>query len=144
MATIINGRQYEFADVTLILGGRDVVGLRGISYTESQEKETIYGKGNKPLAIQKGNFSYEGSITLLQSEVETLRVLAKTETGRASLMGLTLDAVVCYGDPLKGDVMITDRINSLQFTEDPKEMSQGDNSMEIELPFIALSIDYQI
>ena len=144
MATVINGRQYEFADVTLILGGRDVVGLRGISYTESQEKEVIYGKGNKPLAIQKGNFSYEGSVTLLQSEVETLRVLAKNETGRASLMGLTLDAVVCYGDPLKGDVMITDRINSLQFTEDPKELSQGDNSMEIELPFIALSIDYQI
>lgn len=144
MATVINGRQYEFADVTLILGGRDVVGLRGISYTEKQEKEVIYGKGNKPLAIQKGNFSYEGSVTLLQSEVETLRVLAKSQSGRTSLMNLTLDAIVCYGDPLKGDVMITDRVNSLQFTEDAKEMKQGDNSMEIELPFIALSVDYQI
>lgn len=144
MATVINGRQYEFADVTLILGGRDVVGLRGISYIEKQNKEVIYGKGNKPLAIQKGNFNYEGSVTLLQSEVETLRVLAKSQSGRASLMNLALDAVVCYGDPLKGDVMVTDRINSLQFIEDPKEMNQADGSMEIELPFIALSIDYQI
>ncbi len=140
---VINGRQYEFADLTLILGGRDVCGFRGIKYSEKQEKEAIYGKGNKPLSIQKGNISYEGEITLLQSEVETLIALGKSTTGRASIMGLNLEATVCYGNPLNGDAMITDRIYNLQFTESTKELKQGDKNMEITLPFVCTDIAHQ-
>lgn len=141
--TIINGRQYEFADLSLVMGGRDVCGLRGIKYSEKQEKEVLYGKGNKPLSVQKGNFSYEGEISLTQSELETLKLLARTITGRSSIMGLNLNAVVCYGNPAKGDVMVTDRIFGIQFTEDAKEMKQGDKFMEVTLPFICTDIEYQ-
>ncbi len=140
---MINGRQYEFADISLVLGGRDVCGLRGIKYSEKQEKEVLYGKGNKPLSVQKGNFSYEGEISLTQSELETLKTLARTQTGRSSIMSLNLNAVVCYGNPLKGDIMITDRIYGIQFTEDAKELKQGDKYMEVTLPFICTDIEYQ-
>ena len=133
----INGRQYEFADLSLVLGGRDVCGLRGIKYSEKQEKEVLYGKGNKPLSIQKGNKSYEGEISITQSELETLKSL-----GNGSIMDLSLDAVVCYGNPATG-TMITDRIFGLQFTEDEKSLSQGDKFMEITLPFICTGIEYQ-
>lgn len=141
--TIINGRQYEFADISLILAGRDVVGIHGIKYKESQEKELLYGKGNRPLSIQKGNISYSGEIVILQDELETLKLLAKNETGRSSILGLNLNAVVCYGNPLKGEVMITDRIFGIQFTEEEKAMTQGDKNMEITLPFICTDIQYQ-
>lgn len=140
---MINGRQYEFADISLVLGGRDVCGLRGIKYSEKQEKEVLYGKGNKPLSVQKGNLSYEGEISLTQSELETLKTLARTQTGRSSIMSLNLNAVVCYGNPLKGDTMITDRIYGIQFTEDAKELKQGDKFMEVTLPFICTDIEYQ-
>lgn len=140
---IINGRQYEFADMSLILGGRDVCGLRGIKYSEKQEKEALYGKGNKPISIQKGNVSYEGEISLTQSELETLKLLAKEQTGRSSIIGLNLNAIVAYGNPLKGDAMITDRLFGIQFTEDAKEMKQGDKFMDITLPFICTDIEYQ-
>lgn len=140
---MINGRQYEFADISLVLGGRDVCGLRGIKYSEKQEKEVLYGKGNKPLSVQKGNFSYEGEISLTQSELESLKALARTQTGRSSIMSLNLNAVVCYGNPLKGDIMITDRIYGIQFTEDAKELKQGDKYMEVTLPFICTDIEYQ-
>jgi hypothetical protein len=135
---IINGRQYEFADLTLIMGGRDVTGFRGIKYTTKQEKEAIYGKGNKPISIQKGNVSYEGEITLTQSEYETLVAL-----GNGSVLNLNLNAIVSFGNPLKGDVMITDAILGLQFTEESKEMKQGDKFMEIKLPFVALDVKRQ-
>lgn len=141
--TIINGRQYEFADLSLILGGRDVVGMHGIKYTEKQEKELLYGKGNQPLSIQKGNRSYEGEITLLQSELETLKLLARQQTGRSSILSLNLNAVVCYGNPLHGDAMITDRLFGIQFTEEEKALSQGDKFMEITIPFICTDIQYQ-
>ncbi len=141
---IINGRQYEFADISLVLGGRDVCGLRGISYTEKQEKELVYGKGNRPLSIQKGNISYEGTLTLLATEVDTLKELARTSGGRASLMDLNLNAVVCYGNPTKGDVMLTDRLFGIQFTESPKEYKQGDKFAEVSLPFICTDIQYGV
>jgi hypothetical protein len=135
---IINGRQYEFADLTLYLGGRDVTGFRGVKYTSKQEKEVLYGKGNRGLSIQKGNISHEGELSLTQSELETLKTL-----GKGSVLNLNLNAVVCYGNPAKGDVLITDKINGLQFTEEAKEFGQGDRFMEVTLPFIALDIQYQ-
>jgi hypothetical protein len=129
----INGRQYEFADLTLVMGGRDVTGFRGIKYSAKQEKEPLYGKGNKPISIQKGNISYEGEISLVQSELETLRAL-----GGGSVLGLQLDAVVAYGNPSAGDVLITDTLIGIQFTEEAKEIKQGDKFMEVKLPFVFL------
>jgi hypothetical protein len=141
---IINGRQYEWADISLILGGRLVTGARGISYKESQEKELLYGKGNRPMSIQKGNKKYEGSVTLLQSEVETLKELGRSIVGRASILDLNLNAVVRYGDPSKGDVMLTDQLFNIQFTEVEKSMKQGDKNMEVTLPFICTDIKYGV
>jgi hypothetical protein len=136
--TNINGRQYEFTDLTLILGGRDVTGFRGIKYASKQEKEVLYGKGNRGMSIQKGNISHEGEITLAQSELETLKA-----SGGGSILGLSLNAVVCYGNPANGDALITDKLSGIQFTEDTKDFKQGDKFMEITLPFICLDIQYQ-
>jgi len=133
-----NSRQYEYNDLTLELNGRVITGFRGIKYTTKQEKEPLFGKGNQALSIQKGNISHEGEITILQSELETLRLL-----GGGSVLGLSLDASVCYGNPANGDVLIIDKIRGLQFTEDGKEMKQGDKQMEITLPWIALRIENQ-
>ncbi len=141
---IINGRQYEFADISVVVGGRDVAGLRGIKYTSKQEKEVLYGKGNKPLSIQKGNISFEGELTITQSELETLMLLGKTSGKRTSVLGLNLNIVVCYGNPTEGDVMMVDKLYGVQFTEESKELKQGDKNMEITLPFICTDIKYNV
>jgi hypothetical protein len=135
---IINGRQYEFADLTLFLGGRDVTGFRGIKYTSTQEKEVLYGKGNRGMSIQKGNIAHSGEISMTQSELETLKAL-----GKGSVLNLSLNAVICYGNPANGDMLITDKIKGLQFTEEAKDIKQGDKFMDITLPFICLDIEYQ-
>ena len=133
---MFNSREYEWADLTFLLGGKDLTGFRGIKYTIKQEKEVVYGKGNMPIAIQKGNKSIEGEITILQSELETMRL----QSGTGSILDLQLDAVACYGNPANGDVLVTDVIQGIQFTEEPKELKQGDKFMEITLPFIALRV----
>lgn len=134
-----DSRQYEFADLVLVLGGKTITGFRGVKYSAKQEKELLYGKGAEPLSIQKGNRSYEGELTLLQSELETL--IANSPD--ASILSLQLDAAVCYGNPTKGDVMITDILQGIQFTEESKEIKQGDKNMEITLPFIFLRLKNQ-
>lgn len=129
---MFNSRQYEFADMTVFMGNRDVIGLRGLKYTSKQEKEALHGKGNKPLSIQKGNKSYEGEIVVLQSELEAL-----TAGGR-ELTDLEFMIVANYGNPSKGDALVTEQLIGCQFTDETKEMKQGDKFMEITLPFIFL------
>jgi len=131
---MFNSREYEFADVTVIVGGKDITGLRGVKYGVKQEKEAIYGKGNLPHSIQRGNKSYEGEISLLQSELETLIA----NSPERDLMELQFDTVVSYGNPANGDVMVTDKLIGCQFTEYNKEVKQGDKFMEVSLPIIFL------
>ncbi|MFV8392747.1 hypothetical protein [Flavobacterium sp. LB2P6] len=134
-----NSRQYEWADLTLILGGRDVTGFRGIKYSEKIEREAIFAKGRDAHSIQSGNSTVEGEITLLQSEYEAL-----VKSGKGSVLSLSLDALVAYGNPLNADAIITDRLIGLRFTESSKELKQGDKMMEISLPFIALRVQNQV
>lgn len=131
---MFNSRQYEFADITVYAGNRDITGLRSIKYNAKQEKEPVYGKGNNPLSIQKGNKSYEGEIGLLQSELEALELASG-----GSILDMELTIVVSYGNPTKGDAIKTDTLTGCQFTEDSREMKQGDKFMDISLPFLFLN-----
>ncbi|MCX4358515.1 MAG: hypothetical protein OSJ22_02610 [Rikenellaceae bacterium] len=130
---MFNSRQYEWADITVFAGGRDITGIRSIKYSTKQEKELLHGKGNNPLSIQKGNKTNEGEIGLLQSELEALEVAAG-----GSILDLELNVVVTYGNPSKGDAVKTDQLIGVQFTEDPRELKQGDKFMEITVPFLFL------
>ena len=63
----IQGREYNRGDLTLILGGKDLVRFRSIKYTRKVEREAVFAKGNKAVAIQSGNESVEGEIGMLHS-----------------------------------------------------------------------------
>ena len=137
---MFNSREYEGSDVSVVLANRDVTWLRGVSYTATQEKEALYAKGNKPHGIQRGNIAYSGSIRLLQSELNALQVASG-----GSILNITTDIVVSYGNPTMGDVIHTDLIRGVEFTEEPRAINQNDKFMEIELPFIAIDVinDYR-
>lgn len=137
MPVIVSGRQYEWGDITLILGNRDMTGITGIKYGKKAEREASYAKGRYAHSIQTGNISCDGEITLLQSDVIALQKSSKD----GCLLSLNLDAIVNYGDPSEGDMMRTDRIIGLRFTEDIKDWKQGDKRAEITLPFIALKVN---
>ena len=133
-------REHEWSDVNVILAGRPVIGIRGVSYTSSQEKEALYGKGNKPHAMQRGNKSYSGSIRLLQSELEALERAAGGDA-----LDATFNVVVAYGSPLQGAKFSTDLLKGCEITEIPKGLNQNDKFMEIELPVVMLDVirDYK-
>lgn len=130
---MINTREYEWADITLVVAGRDIQGFRGVKYGADQEKDALYAKGYKPHSIQSGNIKYEGEITLTQSEYETLRLAM----GGSILRG-SVSMVVAYGNPSKGDAMVTDILIGCSFTKDASEWKQGDKFQEKSLPFLYL------
>lgn len=128
---MINKREYEWEDISIVLAGRLVTGVQGVSYNPKQEKEAIYGKGNKPIAIQRGNKSYEGKVTLLQSEYDALSVACGGD-----ILDAETDIAVAYGNPSNGDVVTTDMLIGVQFTDDPTTWAQGDKYLKKELSFI--------
>lgn len=130
-----NSREYEWADVSVVAAGRMITGIRGVTYTSSQEKEALYGKGNKPHSIQRGNKTFAGSIRLLQSELEALELAAGGDA-----LDISFNTVVAYGNPAKGDVITTDLLVGCEITEIPKGLNQNDKFMEIELPLVMLDV----
>lgn len=138
---MFNSQEYDWSNVEVVMLGRPVTGIRGVSYKASQEKEVIYGRGNKPRAIQKGNKSYEGTITLLQSELEAM--LLTVQKGQNVVDIPAFDIVVAYVPEGGGDI-VTDIIKNVELTEVEKSFSQNDKFMEVELPFIALDIQYSV
>jgi hypothetical protein len=117
------------------MAGRNVTGLRGVKYSAKQEKELLHAKGNKPHSIQRGNKTYDGEITLLQSEYEALK-----QACGGDILDASLDIVAAYGNPTAGDVITTDVLVGVEFTEDNTEWKQGDKFQEKTLPFLFIDL----
>ena len=132
---MVNTREYEWSDVTVVLAGRLVTGLRGVKYSAKQEKELLHAKGNKPHSIQRGNKTYDGEITLLQSEYEALK-----KASGGDILDASMDIVAAYGNPNAGDTITTDLLIGVEFTEDNTEWKQGDKFQEKTLPFIFIDL----
>ena len=132
---MVNTREYEWSDVTVVMAGRNVTGLRGVKYSAKQEKELLHAKGNKPHSIQRGNKTYDGEITLLQSEYEALK-----QACGGDILDASLDIVAADGNPTAGDVITTDVLVGVEFTEDNTEWKQGDKFQEKTLPFLFIDL----
>lgn len=134
-----NSREYEWADITLIVAGRDITGIRAVKYTRKIEREPVYAKGRKPKAIQSGNESYEGEFAMLKSSWDAIQ-----DAAGGDAFTLSIDAEVGYGNPSNGDMLRTDRILGIRFTEDTIDFKQGDKFAEITVPWLALDIHKSI
>lgn len=128
-----NTREYEYADVTVLIGGKVITGLRGVKWGKKQEKELLHAKGNQPHSIQRGNITYDGEVTLLESEYEALRLASGGD-----ILDISFDMVIVTGNPSKGEPMKTTILKGAEFTEDTSEWKQGDKFQEKRLPFIYL------
>ncbi len=138
---MFNSYEYSYSNLDVFLRGRSVAGLRGIKYKASQDKEVIHARGNEPHSIQRGNKSYEGEITIVQSELEAL--IREAGKGKDVTDLRALSFIVTYR-PEEGLQLVTDEIQFAEIKEFEKGMKQGDKFMEITLPFIALKINFNI
>ena len=138
-STSFNSEQYAWSDVTIQIGSKVLMGVQSIRYKESQEKGFVYGKGNKPLTIQRGNYTYEGSIKVLQNELEPL--IAAAPNGKLNdYRGLTIS----IGYEREDGTSVIDNLVGVEFMEVEKAMEQGKQFMEIELPILFLNVKNNI
>lgn len=141
---IFNSEEYAWKDLKLVFAGRPVTGFRGIKYKTSRVTTEVYASGEDPHAITRGNKSYSGEITLLQSEIEALIIAVQAAYGKSKdLTDPFFDATVVYASEL-GGVVTTDQITKMAISDLEKAMKQGDPNMEITLPFKAGKINYNV
>lgn len=133
-----NSKEYAWIDVTLVMLGKPVTGLRGIEYKMKRQKEALFATGKKARGIQLGKKEYEGTITVLQSELIAMQTAAKAK-GYDDVTDLEFDAIVSYVP--KSGIVQTDKIVNLSITEAPYGMKEGDLFQEIALPFIACDVE---
>ena len=140
MATF-NSKEYAWVDVNVVLLGKPVVGLRGIEYKSKRQKEALYATGKKARGIQMGRKEYEGTVTVLQSELIAMQAAAKAK-GYDDVTDLEFDIIVSYVS--ESGVVQTDKVVNTSITEAPNNMKEGDLYSEHALPFIACDVEYNV
>jgi hypothetical protein len=132
---MFDSREYEWGDITAMIGGRDTLGLRAIKYEEDPEMEAIFAKGRFAHSIQFGNIKYAGEIAMLQSDYLALR-----QSGNGSLKNITANILVSYGNPSELSAIVTDKLEGVRFGKVEMGMKQGDKFMEVTVPFLFLRL----
>jgi len=131
-----NSNEFGWKDVTIGVNGQTMLAATGISFKDDIERELIYGKGNKPIAVNDGNVKYEGELKIHQSELEKLLEL-KGNKGTAGLRDLTI--VIAYA---KEGRITTRTLIGCAATSSGEGYNQNDKFAEVTVPFIFLDIIY--
>ncbi len=132
--------EYAWKDLEVVVLGRPLVRILDVKYEASQKVEEIFGRGQQPLGLQEGNYTYKGEIKIGQSELEAMIQKAK-ELGLSSILKLKFDVNIAYS--LDG-IITRDVCRSGRIEKFEKGMKQGDTAMEIALPFKFTRIENQI
>jgi hypothetical protein len=69
----INGKSYDWEDISVILPTGTVAGIKEIKYSDEQPVTAHYGKGAIPRGYGRGNYSASGSMVLYREEWENLK-----------------------------------------------------------------------
>lgn len=136
-----NSAEYSWADLQLVTSGRKITGARAVKFKTMQDKEVIRAAGNEPRGFGYGDKSYEGELTLLQSEVEALLEAAGAGNDITDIHGTNI--IVAFVPKLGGRIK-THIIEYVEFGEFEMALKTNDKFMEVNLPFKALKISYNV
>ena len=135
---LINGTAYSWSQIAITIGGRPLTDVTAISYTVTQEKTNNYGIGNQPTSRGRGRKEYEASITLRLGELEAIRnsVLSR------DILDIAPFNITVSFLPEDGTLPVNHILKNAEFTANPVDVSEGDTSIELEIPLIIAGVDY--
>ena len=126
--TLINGRAYDWSQITANIGGVPVAGITGVSYEETQEIADNYGAGNRPVSRGFGIIESTGSVTLSMNEVERIQ-LASPNGLLSGIPEFDITITFASADGLPAN----HTLKSCRFKGNKRDMSQGDTAIDVEL-----------
>ena len=134
----INGRQYDWEDISVMLPNGISVGITEIGYKDGQEIEARYGRGALPRGFGRKNYEASGSFTLDRDEWERLKKELAASGGGGIYDHLPFPVVVSYANDDMGT--LTDTLPDCKITSFDQSTSQGDdNASQMKCEFKILS-----
>lgn len=140
---MIQGQEYAWEDINVTVKGQTqpMDGVVDIKYKTKREFKSVHARGKDPYRIQPGKKEYDGSIKLLQSEVE--RLLRSAPVGGDLTDLPPVEISVAY-TPEDGGQETTDVLQNVRFNEFEKGMGSEDTHAEIEIPLTIGKILYNV
>lgn len=133
----VNGKLYDWADVTVVIAGVPVTGITGIEYKDDQDIVAKYGAGRYPVGFSKGRITSTGKITLYQEEVEAIQ--AQSANGRLQDIA-PFDIIVSYL-PDSG-VVKTDKLRNCAFKNNGRSWKEGGTGQTVDIDLVMSHIDW--
>lgn len=137
MAVLVNGINYAWTNVNLVLFGVPVKGITKISYKKKAEKTNNYGAGSEPVSRGIGRNEYEASIEIYRDEWQRIIDVAPS---KSPLDIPAFDIPIVFGGSRV--TANTDVLLACEFLEDAFDVSEGDTSIKITLPLVIAGIQH--
>lgn len=137
--TLINkfGNMAGWNDVKPVILGKVVEGIIALSYTDSVEKENVYGLGGVPIGRGRGNYKAEASITLFKEEL--IQLQAAIGPGESIMDIPPFDIPVLYE---YSGIIYKDVIRNAEFTNNGVDVKQNDKTISTQLTLVVSHIDW--
>lgn len=133
---LINGRAYEFSQITVDMLGGLVIDVTAINYQENQEKTNNYGTGRRPVSRGHGAIEASASIDISMNSIEAIRAAAP---GNSLLCIPAFDIKVTY---LNSGKVVTDVLKNCEFLNDERGSSQGDTDISASYELIISHVEW--
>ena len=143
-APLINGAEYGFGNISIQIENVPVIGATAISYSESADVQPIYAQGRQAVAYGYGNYTCEGSISVLGSEIIALQSAARAQgfadgsISQLAPMTITISYIPSEGQGLP----VVDTLHDVVLLSDSRGLSQGDASITVEIPILMSHITW--
>jgi hypothetical protein len=133
---IINGVNYDWGSISLVLFGTPITQITKINYSRKQKKENNYGAGSVPVSRGYGNIEFEGTIELYTDQ--WMQIIASAPNNDP-LQIPPFDISVIFAN--NGQPPVKDVLRSVEFTEDAFAATQGETKLMVNVPLIIAQID---
>lgn len=128
---LINGVNYSWGNLNVVLFGNIVIGIGKLSYKARQEKTNNYGWNQKPISRGYGRYEFEGSIDLYSDE--WIKII-RSSPNNDPLQLLPSDIQIVFA----GSRVLPnkDTLQAVEFLENPFDASEGDTKLMVTVPII--------
>lgn len=139
---VINGIMSSWANISLILFGTIVRGVKGVKYNYKQDKKNVYGWGCEPIGRTYGNVEYNAEIVLLRDELQNI-ISGLRANGLNKITDLApFNIPVIYGQNPAGGLnpapqgQYQDTLMYCEFLDFNFDAKQNDQEFDMTLPLI--------
>jgi hypothetical protein len=123
----INGRHYDWEDVSITMPGGTLIDVLEISYDDEKEMTEVYGKGGMPRGYRRGNYKASGKLSLHREEFNRMIAIVGTYEAPPVPIG------VRYANNDQGQVL--DILKDVKFVKRSWQAQQGSAEMKVDLDF---------